>query len=79
MRVLQTLCKRTFAERKNVHCARSLRACCGTAMVDLESHLQARAFAQGNALVICGSSLNTDPCPSTERHFNEATVVTVCG
>lgn len=48
----------------------------GKAMTLLEERLQARAVAPDNSLVICGSGLSTDPCPSTGRHFNEATVMT---
>ena len=47
-----------------------------TALETLKRRLSARAVAPDNALVICGSGLSTDPCPSTGRHFNEATVMT---
>jgi len=50
--------------------------CSSNAIKALQAKLRCREKNNGDAILVCGSGLSSDPCPSSGRHFNEATVMT---
>ncbi len=48
----------------------------GSAIATLQKRLRSRPSSGHTPILVCGSGLSTDPCPSTGRFFNEATVLT---
>lgn len=52
--------------------------CSSTAIEAVQTRLRTRRSGD-DGLVVCGSGLSADPCPSTGRHFNEASVLTARG
>lgn len=49
------------------------------AVETLQGRLRGRSAGASNAILVCGSGLSKEPCPTSKRHFNEATVMTAKG